>query len=109
VTKLGRGPALTIADRSFVADRRLLELLIETAAQEQIPFQFKEPALGGTDAGAIHLSKTGIPCAAVSIPCRYIHGPASVLLLDDFELAAALMRAVLNRLGDGELSAGGRR
>ncbi|MGQ9517014.1 MAG: M42 family metallopeptidase [Anaerolineae bacterium] len=95
VTRVGKGPAITIADRSFVADRRLVRLLIETAERGGLPYQFKEPALGGTDAGAIHLTREGVPSAAVSVPSRYIHGPASVLSLNDLEHAIALVRAAL--------------
>lgn len=98
VTRVGAGPALTIADRSFVADRRLVRLFISTAEAEGIPYQIKEPGLGGTDAGAIHLTREGVPSIAVSVPSRYIHGPVSVLSLDDLERAAALVGKALGRL-----------
>jgi putative aminopeptidase FrvX len=97
-TRLGHGPAITVMDRSFIADRRLVQLLTETAEARGIPYQFKQPGVGGTDAGAIHLSKTGVPSAAVSVPCRYIHAPASLLSLNDFDHAVALMRATLQAL-----------
>jgi len=100
VTKVGAGPAITLADRSFIADRSLVELLVDTARREGLPYQFKEPGMGGTDAGAIHLTRAGVPSAAVSVPCRYIHGPVSVLSLDDLDHTIALMKASLKRLGD---------
>ena len=96
--RLGNGPAITVMDRSFIADRRLVDLLIETATVEKLPYQFKRPGIGGTDAGAIHLAREGIPSAVVSMPARYIHGPASVLDLSDFQTSASLMEAVLKRL-----------
>jgi len=65
-TRLGAGPAITIMDRSFIADRGLVKLLVETAGELGIPYQFKQPGLGGTDAGAVHLAKEGIPSVAVS-------------------------------------------
>ncbi len=95
VTRVGKGPAITIADRTFVADRRLVQLLVDTAEKQGLPYQFKEPALGGTDAGAIHLTRAGVPSVALSVPSRYIHGPACVLSLDDLENAVALLRAAL--------------
>jgi putative aminopeptidase FrvX len=97
-TKLGAGPAITIMDRSFIADRDLVKLLVETAEELDIPYQFKQPGLGGTDAGAIHLAKEGAPSATVSVPCRYIHSPACLLSLEDFENTVRLMRAALERL-----------
>jgi putative aminopeptidase FrvX len=99
-TRLGHGPAITIMDRSYVADRRLIELLTTTAEALGIPYQFKQPGVGGTDAGAIHLSKSGVPAATVSVPCRYIHGPVSLTSLNDFDHTVALMRASLQSLPD---------
>jgi endoglucanase len=97
-TELGRGPAITIMDRSFIADRRLVQLLMQTAKAQGIPFQVKQPGVGGTDAGAIHLSRAGVPAAALSVPCRYIHAPVSMLSLNDLENLIALMKAALHAL-----------
>ena len=98
--RLGQGPALTVMDRSFIADRRLVDLLIDTATAEDIPYQFKRPGIGGTDAGAVHLAREGVPAAVVSLPARYIHTPAAVLDLADFWQTVKLMRATLQRLPD---------
>jgi endoglucanase len=97
-TELGKGPAISLMDRSFVADRRLVQLLIDQAKANGIPYQFKQPGMGGTDAGAIHLSKTGVPSVAVSVPCRYIHSPVSMASLNDFDHTVALMKAALEAL-----------
>jgi putative aminopeptidase FrvX len=97
-TELGKGPAITIMDRSFIADKRLVRLLIDTAERNDIPYQFKQPGVGATDAGAIHLSKTGVPSATVSVPCRYIHSPVALVSLNDFDHAVALMKAALMAL-----------
>jgi endoglucanase len=97
-TELGKGPAISVMDRSVVADRRLLQLVVETAEQEGIPYQFKQPGKGGTDAGAIHLAKTGVPTLPVSVPSRYIHSPVSVLSKSDFEHTVNLMAASLMRM-----------
>ncbi len=98
VTRLGHGPAITVMDRSVISDRRLVDLLVRTATEAGLPYQFKAPGLGGTDAGAIHLSREGVPSVAVAVPARYIHTPVSLLHLDDFEHTIALMKATLQRL-----------
>ena len=97
-TELGKGPAISIMDRSFVADQRLVQFLVDRARAKGIPYQFKQPGTGGTDAGAIHLSRAGVPSVAVSVPCRYIHSPVSLASLNDFDHAVALMRAALEAL-----------
>jgi endoglucanase len=68
------------------------------AEAEGIPYQFKQPGLGGTDAGAIHLVREGVPSAVVAVPSRYIHSPVSLLSLSDLENTVRLMRAALSRL-----------
>ncbi len=97
-TELGKGPAITIMDHSFIADKRLVRLLVDAAVAGGIPYQFKQPGVGGTDAGAIHLSRTGVPSATVAVPCRYIHNPVSILSLNDFDNTVALMKAALRRI-----------
>jgi putative aminopeptidase FrvX len=107
-TRLGQGPAITVMDRSFIADKRLVRLLIDTAEELDIPYQIKQPGIGGTDAGAIHRTKEGVPSVTVAVPCRYIHSPAAILSLDDFDHTVQLVRQSLLRLGDwwihGEMS-----
>ncbi|MGC8873613.1 MAG: M42 family metallopeptidase [Chloroflexia bacterium] len=98
VTRLGHGPAVTVMDRTVISDRRLVDLVLRVAREEKIPCQVKGPGLGGTDAGAIHLTRQGVPSVAVATPARYIHTPVSVMNLDDLEHTVALMKAVLRRL-----------
>ena len=97
-TRLGMGPAISIADASMIADRRLVDLLIGAAEAEGIPYQVKQPMVGGTDAGAITLARDGIPVVAVATPCRYIHSPESVLDLADLHNLSRLIDASLTRL-----------
>jgi endoglucanase len=102
IPRLGDGPAITVMDRSFIADRRLVDLLVSTAEAAGVPYQYKRPRIGGTDAGAIHLARAGVPTGAVSIPARYIHSPAAVLDLADFWHTVELMQATLARLPEQE-------
>lgn len=97
-SQLGKGPAITVMDRSFIADRRLVRLLTDLAEARGIPYQFKQPGVGGTNAGAIHLARTGVPSVAVSVPCRYIHAPVSMTSLNDMDHAVMLMKAALQAL-----------
>lgn len=100
-TRLGSGPAISIMDRSLIADKRLLNLLFETARAEGIPYQIKQPLIGSTDAGRIHLSRAGVPSVAVASPARYIHSPAAVMSLSDYENHVNLLRHALPKLSHG--------
>ena len=97
-TRLGCGPSITIRDNSFIADARLVELFTNVAVQRGIPHQFKQPNIGGTDAGAIHRSRAGVPSITIAVPARYIHSPAAIMDLNDFENTIALLREALPRL-----------
>ena len=95
IPRLGNGPAITVMDRSFIADRQLVDLLINTAETENLPYQFKRPGIGGTDAGAVHLAREGVPSVTVSVPARYIHSPVAILDLADFWNTVKLVQATL--------------
>ena len=82
---LGKGPAITVADRTLTVSGRLVRFLEGLAEEHSIPYQHKLPIYGGTDAGAIQTSKGGVLAGVTSVPCRYIHSPFSLLRLDDFE------------------------
>ncbi len=97
-TRLGAGAAITIRDTSFIADPRLVELFGAAAREKNIPHQYKQPNIGGTDAGAIHRVREGVPSITVAVPARYIHSPSAFMDLADFEAAAALAREALHLL-----------
>lgn len=92
---LGRGPAIKVKDASIICHPRLKELLLELAEREGIPCQLEVLQSGGTDAGAIHLSRDGIPSAVISVPCRYLHTPGEMADLTDMENASRLLKTFL--------------
>jgi putative aminopeptidase FrvX len=52
----------------------------------------------GTDADAIHLSRSGVPTGLVSVPSRYMHSPVEMVSLADVDAAARLIAAFAARL-----------
>lgn len=105
-TELGKGPAITVMDRSYTTPPRLLQHFIETAEARQIPYQFKQPGIGGTDSGSIHRARAGVPAITVAVPCRYIHGPVSMLRRSDLDHTLHLVRAALETLTPDVLQRG---
>lgn len=97
-SQLGQGPVITVMDRSYIAAPHLVRYMVETAEALGLPYQFKQPGIGGTDAGTIHFAKGGVPCITLAVPCRYIHSPISLLDPHDLEQTLALARAALERL-----------
>ena len=97
--ELGSGPVIA---RGTTLHPRVFELLHDTGEQEGIPFTVESLGRGtGTDADAIHLSRSGVPTGLVSVPCRYMHSPVEMVSLDDIDAAARLIAAFARRLVPG--------
>ena len=103
-TRQGAGPVLTVMDSRTITNPRLLAWLRTTAAAENIPVQLKSASGGGNDAGAIHIAGSGVPTAAISMPARYIHGPAALLRVSDYDHTLALLRAALHSVSPALLA-----
>lgn len=101
-TRLGEGPALTVADRTTIAHPYVLKALVRAAERANVPYQWKRTTFGGTDAGSIHRAGSGVPTGIVSVPCRYIHTPAAMLSLDDVDNTVRLMGSFLESIQLGE-------
>ena len=98
VCSLGGGPVVSFMDRSTVYDKELYRLAFDLAKEENIPCQTKTRVAGGNDAGAIHISGTGVRTIAVSVPCRYLHSPSSVIETADLESSYTLVKALAKRI-----------
>lgn len=90
VTEMNGGAAISFMDRTTIADKKYCDWLYKLAKENNIKVQYKKMVSGGNDAGVIHLSGTGVKTASVSVPCRYIHSPASVASLNDIEAVKQL-------------------
>ena len=96
----GKGPVISYMDGATIYDRALFEQLRDLAEENGIPWQTKEYIAGGNDAKAIQRSKTGVRVAAMSAAVRYLHAPASVGSLSDFENMYKLTRLFLARTAE---------
>ena len=97
-TRLGSGPAIYFANSSALDDPRLIRFITETAEKGKIPFQYRQPGGGGTDAAAIQRSVDGIPIVSVSVPHRYTHSALSIARVDDWKNTLLLLFSALKRM-----------
>ncbi len=96
--KLGGGPLIVVYDSSAIPNRRLLDLVVDTARKLKLTLQFESVERGGTDAGRIHLNAQGVPCLSMGVAARYIHSHVSIIDRRDFEQTVELLVAVVKRL-----------
>lgn len=94
ITAVGHGVGVTALDARTITHEGLFAALKQLCLEKQIRYQVRIAPRGGNDAGAIHLSKTGVPCCALSIPTRYIHSNTEVQSKDDLQQTLALALAV---------------
>lgn len=98
--QLGKGAAIKVMDSSVICAPQVVSRLEALAKEGNIPAQRDILRAGGTDAGAIHITRTGVMTGGISVPCRYIHTPVEMADLSDAEhcvrLAAAFARSELN-------------
>ncbi|GAA5529208.1 putative aminopeptidase YsdC [Herpetosiphon gulosus] len=97
-SKMGAGPVLLLMDSSVIPNPRLRDLVVDTAEELGIPYQFDTMPGGGTDAGRFHLNNAGVPSLALGVATRYIHTHASLLHRDDFDQVVTLLAAVVRKL-----------
>jgi endoglucanase len=93
--RLGAGPAIYLADAGTISDPRLIRFLVQLASENKIPYQFRQPGGGGTDAGAIHLTGQGVPSVSISIPGRYAHSAVLHTKMLDWQHTLDLLHLVL--------------
>lgn len=89
---LGKGPGIKVMDFSLIASRTVKERLVQTAVENEIPYQFEVFAGIGTDAGELVLGQSGVPTGVISIPSRYAHSPVEVVDLTDLENTKELLK-----------------
>jgi len=101
--KLGGGPALIVYDRSLIPHLKLRDFVADVADEEGIPIQL-DMVMGGTDGGAIHVHRAGVPTVTLCVPARHIHSHTSMIHRDDFDRLVALLVALIQRLDASTLA-----
>ncbi|MCH5187772.1 MAG: M42 family metallopeptidase [Oscillospiraceae bacterium] len=92
---LGKGPGIKLKDASFIINPAARDFAIKAARVAEIPYQLEAAAYGGTDAGAINLTRGGVPAGTISVPTRYIHSPQEVVSLSDVENSITLVTKMI--------------
>ncbi len=84
-SKMGQGIAILTHDGSMIPNQPLKEFVIKVAEEANIKYQLSAMPRGGTDAGAIHISRVGVPSIVLGIPTRHIHSHVGMTSIEDIE------------------------
>jgi endoglucanase len=91
--KMGKGVMIGV---SSALDTALSNAFIKTAKAQKIPYQIEiMPAVTGTNADELSLTKSGAKSVTLSFPIRNMHTPVEVLSLQDLEATAELIAAYI--------------
>ena len=78
---------------------KLIELIIDTADEKQIPFQRNATSrVTGTDTDAFAYSNGGVPSALISLPLRYMHTTVEMVQREDVENVIKLIYETLLKI-----------
>jgi len=97
-SRMGEGPALYVADRGTISDPRLLRHFSEVGDALGIPYQYRQPGGGRTDAAAIHRQREGIPSISISVPGRSPHTAVGIARLSDWQNTLSLLYEAISRM-----------
>ncbi|TCU72734.1 endoglucanase [Tissierella praeacuta] len=102
-TYINKGPAISLIDRTTVYNHEFRRKVVSVAEKNNIPYQYRKTSMGGNDSGKIHTTREGSLTTTISVPCRYIHSPASVMSKEDYNNTYLLLKAILSEYEREEL------
>ena len=94
--RMGAGPCIKAKDASLIGTPWLNNALYDAAERAGVPYQVEVLRYAGTDAGAINLTRSGVPSSAVSVACRYVHSPSEMVDVNDVKQAILLLTDFLS-------------
>ncbi len=100
-TKLGKGTAIKVMDKSVICTPSLVEFLENLASENKIEHQREVLTAGGTDtSGMQYLVGIGSHVSCISTPTRYIHSTVETVSKSDVEQGIKLTAACIKTIGD---------
>jgi putative aminopeptidase FrvX len=96
--KLGAGPGIFLYDSSALPNRKLTQLVKQTAGKKTIPLQTDLVQGYGDDSAAIQRSTGGVPTVNLVVPIRYTHAHNGIMNRRDFDQMVELLVALLQQL-----------
>ncbi len=93
--KIRNGAVISHMDGGTIYDKDLFKKGISVFEEKGIKHQVKNFVAGGNDSKAYQQNSGGCKVAALSVPVRYLHSPASVAALEDIKSVEDAVFAML--------------
>lgn len=99
VCRQGEGAVVSFMDGATSYDREYYKAALNCGVKSQS----KCAVTGGNNAGAIHLSRSGVRTVALSVPCRYIHTAGSTCDMRDVVAVRDLAKHMIKEIASGKI------
>lgn len=100
--QLGKGVLVRVLDANMIARKDIIKFQKECLKSADVPYQyFISP--GGTDAGSVHKSLSGIPTMTFCLVARNIHSCSSVLDVNDYLNSIKGLNIILTSLNENRI------
>ena len=96
--RLGAGPGIFLFDSSALPNRKLTQLVRQTAAEKKLPLQTDLVQGYGDDSAELQRSNGGVPTVNLVVPIRYTHSHNGIMNRRDFDQMVDLLVALLQKL-----------
>jgi putative aminopeptidase FrvX len=96
--RLGGGPGIFLYDSSALPNRKLTQLVKQTAAEKALPLQLDVVQGYGDDSAELQKSVGGVPTVNLVVPVRYTHSHNGIMNRRDFDQMVDLLVALLQKL-----------
>ncbi len=96
--RLGAGPGIFLYDSSALPNRKLTQLVKQTAAEKKLPLQLDLVQGYGDDSAELQKSNGGVPTVNLVVPIRYTHSHNGIMNRRDFDQMVDLLVALLQKL-----------
>ena len=93
--KLGGGAAIKVIDTSLIVPKPIVDWMVARAEIDNIDHQLELLTGGGTDAGAIQSTHSGVPSGCISIPTRFLHTTSETVDLSDVQACIDLLTGLV--------------
>lgn len=100
---LHKGAVVSFMDKRTIYDKGLINKVFDCAEKSGFKLQYKKAVAGGNDSGSIQCSRGGVRTLALSVPCRYLHSPLSVIAVEDYESTYAAACDLAKAIAGGEI------
>ncbi len=97
VCRCGQGVTISFMDNASIAQPDMFKAMMSLAKAKDIRHQVKMSVSGGNEGGTFQQIGMGAKTCVLSVPCRYIHSPATVCALADIQSQYQLTKAYLEQ------------